>query len=269
MSHHHLTQSVDRAVRLLFALGEEPDGVSVSEVARRLELHKSTVSRLLATLEHHELVTQDAESEQFRLGPGFARLAATQEQDVALVPVLRPYLDSLARQTGETVNLAVLRGRDVFHLDQVDAGRYIASTNWAGGLSPVHATATGRVLMAFGPASVADAILAHDLPRMTDRTLTSAAELRRSLEVVRRVGHAVIVGELEEGLTAVAAPVFDGGGRVRAAVSVSGPSFRLVRARLPQVEADVAAAGRRCSEALGWSQGRSPLGAPTMARPAA
>jgi DNA-binding IclR family transcriptional regulator len=268
MSHDtsHLTQSVDRAIRLLFALGDEPDGVSVSEVARRLELHKSTVSRLLATLQHHELVTQDDASELFRLGPGFARLAATQEQDVALVPVLRPILEALARETGETVNLAVLRGRDVFHLDQVEAGRYIASTNWAGGLSPVHATATGRVLMAFAPASVVDAILAHDLPRLTDRTLTSAAELRKSLDVVRRSGHAVIVGELEDGLTALAAPVFDGGGRIRAAISASGPSFRLVRTRLPEVAQQVSAAGRAGSEALGWSAARR---AGTLARPAA
>jgi DNA-binding IclR family transcriptional regulator len=222
-------------------------------MARRLDIHKSTVSRLLATLEYHELVTQDPASELFRLGPTFARLAASQEQDVALVPVMRPILESLALETGETVNLAVLRGREVFHLDQVDAERYIASTNWAGGLSPVHATATGRVLMAFGPTSVADAILAHDLPRLTDRTVVSASELRRSLDVVRRVGYAVVVGELEEGLTAIAAPVLDGGGRIRAAISASGPSFRLVKARLPEIAERVSDAGRRCSESLGWN----------------
>jgi DNA-binding IclR family transcriptional regulator len=164
------------------------------------------------------------------------------------------------------VNLAVLRGRDVFHLDQVDAGRYIASTNWAGGLSPVHATATGRVLMAFGPNSVTDAILAHDLSRLTDRTVVSAAELRRSLENVKRSGYAVIVGELEEGLTAVAAPVLDGGGRIRAAISASGPSFRLVRTLLPTVVEQVSTAGRRCSEALGWNPEQA--GQP-LARPAA
>jgi DNA-binding IclR family transcriptional regulator len=236
-------QSVDRAARVLLLLGEDSEPLGVSEMARRIGIHKSTVSRLLATLERHDLVSRDSESDLFRLGSAFFRLSEAVARDVALVPQARPILERLAEATDETVNLAVLRGREVFHLDQVECSRFIASTNWAGRAAPAHATSTGKVLLAFAPAPVLEAALASSLPRLTARTRTDPAELRRDLTEVRRLGYALVVGELEEGLTAISAPVFDAGGTCRAAISVSGPSFRLRGPRVREVvDANVAAA---------------------------
>jgi DNA-binding IclR family transcriptional regulator len=254
-------QSVGRALRLLLLLGEHSQPLSVTEMARESNVHKSTVSRLLATLEQSEFVSQDSKSELFRLGPALFRLSDAVASEIALVPLARPALERLAEKTGETVNLAVLRGREVFHLDQVECQRFIAATDWAGRTAPVHATSTGKVLLAFAPESVREAALSGKLVRLTERTRVDPDVLRSDLAEVRRLGHAVVVGELEEGLTAISAPVFDATGACRAAVSVSGPSFRIKRARVRDVAAETVRAARLVSEQLGAAPASSRQGA--------
>jgi DNA-binding IclR family transcriptional regulator len=225
-------QSADRALAILVAFSTARRELGVSELAAELGMHKSTVSRLLAVLQARGLVRRDGD--RFSPGPELARLGALAVTSLVASQVAREPLQRLADATGETVNLAVRQGDQALNVHQVQTAHFVGMTDWTGRSAPLHATANGKVLLAFG-----DGDLPRELPCLTPRTIADQAALRAELEDVRRRGYATAVEELEVGLHAAAAPVFDSLGACIAAVSVSGPSYRL---------ADMDAAGRACAE---------------------
>jgi DNA-binding IclR family transcriptional regulator len=245
-------QSVDRAVAILDLLAERSEA-GVTEIADAIGVHKSTASRLLASLEAGRLVEQTTHRGSFRLGFGLMRLAAPVSGRMDVTREGLPVLEALAAEVGETVNLAVLRGTDVVNLEQVRGPATITTVNWVGQPTPLHATSSGKVLLAaFAPDDLA-AFLARPLPRFTPQTITEAPELERELVRVREQGYATTTEELELGLDAVAAPVRDAGGRVVAAISVSGPVYRLDAARMAEVAPAVVAAAADLSRRLGYA----------------
>jgi DNA-binding IclR family transcriptional regulator len=245
-------QSVDRAAAILEILARDGEA-GVTEVARELDVHKSTASRLLAALDRRELVTQDTARGKFRLGVGLVRLAAAVSQKLDVVQESRPVCRALAQQVGETVNLAILSGRDALYLDQAAGPAALSPHNWAGRRIPLHATSDGKVLLAYLPEPELTASLVPPLARFTDRTITDAGEFPRLLAEVRRRGFATAVEELEAGLTAIAAPVRNAEGQVIASISASGPSFRIPADRIPALAAAVGRAAGEVSRRLGWA----------------
>jgi DNA-binding IclR family transcriptional regulator len=255
-------QSVDRAVAILEILARDGEA-GVSEVARELGVHKSTASRLFAALDRRELVTQDSSRGKFRLGVGLVRLAGAAGRRLDVVQESRPVCRALAQEVGETVNLAILAGRDALYLDQVAGPAALSPHNWAGQRIPLHATSDGKVLLAYlagtdvAGADLAGADLAEHLtlplPRFTEHTITALAELRRVLAKVRRRGFATAVEELEAGLSAVAAPIRNAEGTVIASVSASGPSFRIPADRIGEIADSVCRAAAEISRRLGWT----------------
>lgn len=256
-------QSADRALAILASFDEDRLQIRVSEFAGRLDMHKSTVSRLLATLESRGLVRRDGE--RFSPGPELARLGGLALRGLTLVDVAQEPLTSLAEQTGETVNLAVRQGDDALNVHQVESSHFI-SIDWRGRLTPLHCTANGKALLAFDDDDD-DGGLPAELPALTRHTITKPAALQVELECVRTRGYAVAVEELEVGLHAVAAPVFDASGRCVAAVSVAGPSFRLPEARLAELGERCVTASDQISTALG-SGARRPLSSSNQRRSA-
>ncbi len=244
-------QSVDRAVAILEILARDGEA-GVTEVARELGVHKSTASRLLAALDRRELVTQDAARGKFRLGVGIVRLAGAASQKLDVVQEGRPVCRVLAQEVGETVNLAILSGRDALYLDQVAGPAALSPHNWAGRRIPLHATSDGKVLLAYLSEAELRECLAPPLARFTDRTITAVAEFGDLLAEVRRRGFATAVEELEAGLTAVAAPVRNAEGNVIASISASGPSFRIPAERIPVLAGAVGRAVAEVSRRLGW-----------------
>ena len=244
-------QSVDRAVAILEILARDGEA-GVTEVARELGVHKSTASRLLAALDRRELVAQDTSRGKFRLGVGLLRLAGAAGRGLDLTQESRPVCRALAQEVGETVNLAILSGRDALYLDQVAGPAALSPHNWAGQRIPLHATSDGKVLLAHRPAAEILEHLALPLERFTDHTVTALPEFSRLLAQVRERGYATAVDELEDGLTAVAAPVRDAGGVVIASISASGPSFRIPAARVEVLAAAVRRAAAEASRRLGW-----------------
>ncbi len=238
-------QSADKALAILAAFDEGRRELGVSELAAELGLHKSTVSRLLATLERRGLVRREGD----RFVPGFelARLGGLAMRGFVLLGVARESLEELAERTGETVNLAVRDGDRALNVHQVQTGHVVGLTDWTGRALPLHATANGKVLLAFGGGA-----LPRELPRLTQKTLTSRKKLRAELERVRAAGFAVAVEELELGLHAAAAPVFDCFGTCVAAVSASAPAYRLPERRLPELGELCVAAGDEISVHLGF-----------------
>lgn len=221
------TQAVDRATSLLIAILNSPEPPLLSQLARELGLPKSTTSRILGALERQGLIRRDRNS-AYLGGEVLLKYASAQNQDSTLINRMRPVLESLADKTSESINLAVPGSDDLKLIDQVDGKHLLGATNWIGRNVPYHASALGKVLLAFGAA----AIPSGNLHSKTARTITSRTQLNSELEKVRKAGFAIIDNELENGLVAVAAPVFNHDGKVVAAISISGPDARIGREQL-------------------------------------
>ncbi len=246
-----LIRSVDRAADVLELLARERVA-SVTDVAAALGVHKSTASRLLAALEARDLVAQDGERGKYRLGFGIVRLAAAATARLDLVEQSRPVIRRLAAEVGETVNVARLEAGAAVNLDQALGPAAITSHDWVGQRTPLHATSSGKVLLASMDPDARERVLVGPLGRFTPATVTDPAALRRQLEAARTAGWASTVEELEAGLNAVAAPIRGRDGTVVGAVSVSGPSYRLTPERMPGIAAAVVAAAGEIGERLGW-----------------
>ena len=244
-------QSVDRAVAILEILARDGEA-GVTEVARELDVHKSTASRLLAALDRRELVTQDTARGKFRLGVGLVRLAGAASQKLDVVQESRPVCRALAQEVGETVNLAILSGRDALYLDQVAGPAALSPHNWAGRRIPLHATSDGKVLLAYLPEAQLKECLTPPLARLTEHTMTAIDRFPWLLAEVRQRGFATAVDELEAGLTAIAAPVRNAEGKVIASISASGPSFRITADRIEEIADAVRRAAAEASRRLGW-----------------
>jgi IclR family transcriptional regulator, acetate operon repressor len=247
------TQAVDRAAQLLVRVVHCPEPVTFTELTAASGLAKSTTSRLLMALERNGLVQRDARG-RFRPGEVFVSYAWRGGAEAGLITVAQPFLDRLGDATGETINLGVASRGMVEQIAQVDSTYLIGGTNWVGLSVPLHAAALGKVLLAYGAATLPPGRLV----RRTARTITGRDALQADLAEVRRRGYAVTNEELEPGLAAVAAPVYRDGAAVVAALSVSGPTTRLTRKRIPAVAAQCAAEARALSAVLGYQPERAP-----------
>ena len=233
-------QTVTNALRVLETF-ETFEQLGVTELARRLNLHKNNVFRILATLEENGWVEQ-TDDEDYRLGESCARLTQAYSRSRLLTRHARPSLESLCNELRETVHLGVLRGFEVVHLDGQQSARMVVSGLRIGERLPSHCTALGKVLLACGPR---DALEKYDrvvvsergVELRTARTLVDREKLLEDLRRVAAQGYALDLEECEAGLSCAAAPVYDTSGRVVAALSASVPTFRLDRDAL---EAEVA-----------------------------
>ncbi|MGB3187437.1 MAG: IclR family transcriptional regulator [Ornithinimicrobium sp.] len=244
-----LVQSVDRALSVLAIIARSGD-CGVSEIAHELGVHKSTVFRLVATLEAHDMVEQQADRGKYRLGMGVLRLAGSATARLDVVQEARPIARDLAASTGETVNLAILSDHSALYIDQVAGPSALQPNNWVGQRIPLHATSNGKVLLSGLPDAEVIAIVGT-LTRYTSSTITSMTRFRRELAVVAEQGFAVAIDELEVGLSAVAAPVRDAHGDIVASLSVSGPTFRIPAERVPDIAPTLREAAGAVSSRLG------------------
>ncbi|MGY1683682.1 IclR family transcriptional regulator [Geodermatophilus sp. SYSU D01176] len=247
-----LVQSVDRALSVLEILAVRGEA-GVTEIAAELGVHKSTAFRLVAVLEGRGFVEQLADRGKYRLGFGIVRLAGATAAQSDLAQEGRRICEVLADDVGETVNLAILDSNRAVNISQVRGRATISTHNWVGRGTPLHATSSGKVLLAHAPDAVRETVLSAVLERYTDATITDPDALRRQLEEIEARGWGTTVEELEVGLNAVAAPVRDAEGQVTAAVSVSGPSFRMTPASLGDLVAPlVVEAAGALSRRLGF-----------------
>ncbi|HEY5860849.1 MAG TPA: IclR family transcriptional regulator, partial [Actinomycetota bacterium] len=237
------TDGADRVVRVLDALATAPEGLGVSTIARTLQIHRSTASRLLATLASGGLIERDVQTRAYRLGSRMVGLAAVAVARLPVVSQARPELEALSTMTSETANLAILDGDHVVYVDQVTPAHTVVMASWVGRRSPVHASSSGKVLLAWGDPKAREALLGRRLEPITDRTMTDPRALRRLFDEVRRRGFVASNGELESGLITIAAPVLIDRLAV-AAVSISGPTYRIPTR-------DVARLGRAVRDAAG------------------
>jgi IclR family acetate operon transcriptional repressor len=210
------------------------------------------VGRLVETLVRHDLVEAPNSSGGYRLGVGCLRLAGATATRLDLSVEAQPVCDELSVEIGETTTVAVTRDGVAINVCQSEGNSTVALRNWIGQHTALHATSNGKVLLAHLPEEERTALLGTGLTGFTEHTLICPKVLAEELHSIRSQGWAFAVEEFEEGLNAVAAPVFDHSGQVVAGISVAGPSYRLPPARLPVVRESVIRAAEALSRRLGY-----------------
>lgn len=225
---HSTLSSVRNAARLLKEFSGSTREIGVTELARRLGIGKSTAHRLLHTLAEERLLEQDPDTGAYRLGLAIYELGNAVSMHTDLHEACTPVLDDLRNSTRETVQVAVLDGREVVYVERRESPHTLRLFGRIGHRNAAHCTSTGKVLLAWLPAPTLSALLdGWTLPAHTPYTITDPAALLSHLADVRRRGWALQVNETEMGAGAVAAPIRNGLGEVVAAVSVAGPIQRV------------------------------------------
>ncbi|MEV4063478.1 IclR family transcriptional regulator [Nonomuraea dietziae] len=246
-------QSVDRAISVLEILSRRGEA-GVSEVAAEIDVHKSTAFRLLGALEARGLVEQAEDRGKYRLGFGIIRLAGGVSTQMDITQRARAVCQRLAEAIGETVNIAVLRSSYAINLDQVRGPSAVTAYNWVGQVTPLHATSSGKVLLAHQEDGQRAKLLSDGkLESFTPRTITAIDALERQLDEARSTGYAFCLEELEEGLNAMAAPIRSYHGEVVAAVSASGPAYRFSAERMHELAPVLIDGAEEISRRLGYA----------------
>jgi DNA-binding IclR family transcriptional regulator len=246
-------QSVVRALTLLDALGDSRGEMGIAELSRQVGFHVSTVHRLLATLVVQGYARQNPESGRYALGAKAFHLAESYLGQMDLRRAVRPALERLCRETGETANLVILDGRDALYLDKVESPQSLRIFSRIGRRAPLYCTAVGKVLLASRSREEVDALLGNGPQEaLTRSSITLRSQLRRELEKVQEQGHALDLEECEAGASCIAAPVRNMRGETVAAVGISGPSVRMDPQRIQGLIPCVARAAQQASEQLGF-----------------
>lgn len=243
-------QSVDRAVSILEHLAKDGEA-GITEIADELGVHKSTASRLVSALEMRNLVEQVSDRGKYQIGLGIVRLAGAATGRMDLAKLGNQTCQGLADSLGETVNIAVADGGIAINISQAVGSASITAQNWTGRRTPLHATSSGKVLLAYMPPAQRRDMLRDSLEEYTPRTTTAPDELTAELSRIADDGFAACFEEFELGLHAVAVPIYGDGGSVIAAMSASGPSYRLSRQRIRQIIGPMRDAAMELSAQLG------------------
>jgi DNA-binding IclR family transcriptional regulator len=220
-------QSVQRAATVLRSFTQTDTDLGVTTLSKQLQLHKSTVSRLLSTLEQEGFVERNPETGKYRLGLGLITLAGIVLERIDLRQVAYPHLTALAEQTQETVNVVVLDGNECMNVGGAASPRPIQYIGRVGRRTPAHCTAAGKVLLAYLNPEERELRISGRLRRFTPNTIIDRQVLDQDLVRIKAQGYAVTHEEQQNDLSAIAAPICDHTGRVCAAVVVSGPTFRV------------------------------------------
>lgn len=231
-SGHGLITALRRGLDILDMFSMDRRIVGITDIALELDIHKSSASRLAATLASSGYLVATSAG-NYALGPRLAALGSLAASRQDLTAVVTPFLTELVESTGETGHLSVLDGTTTKTVHVVDGWHTVRMHSWAGKVSPAHCSSMGKALLAgLAEEELGKRYPERDLEVRTDRTIATVDQLRKELEHIRRAGHSIDNEELEAGLRCVAAPVFAPDGTVDASISISGPAQRLTRDRM-------------------------------------
>ncbi|HUI54048.1 MAG TPA: IclR family transcriptional regulator [Bryobacteraceae bacterium] len=246
-------QVLDRAWAIIDTLAAGRGDNSLMELSEKLRLHKSTVHRLLMILERRRVVERDSQTGRYRLGLRLFELGAVAISRFNIRERALPHLERVLFEVDETVHLCVLDAGEVLYVEKIEPSRSVRMASRIGRRNGAHCSAVGKAMLAHLPERELDEILKqHGLPRVTQRTIVTPADLKADLKAVRERGYAIDNEESEEGLRCVGAVVLGHDGRPLGAISISAPSFRLPLEKVPAVAASVCRAARALSAESGY-----------------
>jgi DNA-binding IclR family transcriptional regulator len=246
-------QVLDRALAALAILANSSSDCSLAELCPAMKLHKSTVHRLMMVLEQHRLVVKNPETGRYRLGLRLYELGSRAIEGLDLRGRARPYLDRLQAEFGETVFFCILDEGQVFYVEKVESQRSVRTACTVGSRAPAYCTAVGKAMLAeLSEAEVNKIVRRWGLKPVTPNTIRTASALKVELKAVRSRGYAIDDEEKEEGLRCIGAAVRSHSGKLAAAMSVSGPAFRMSKERVPEIGRALMEAATKLSAELGY-----------------
>ena len=246
------TQAVIRALSLLKAFNDERPEWGLTELSEAVGLNKTTTFRLLTALESEGMIGRNSNTDAYHLGTAVITMGGYALRTNDLRTICQPELKALAATAQETAALELLTGAETLILDEVMGDRVMSGGQAIGTRWAAHATSTGKAILAQLPPPQLQEILSLPLQAVTSYTITDWDTLVADLSATVTRGYAIANEELEVGLAAVAAPLFNYDGEVVAAISLAGPKIRIAPARIPQLGELVCEAAQRISAQLGW-----------------
>lgn len=255
---NYLIQSVSHALDILESFTKTEDELGVTELSKRLGLHKNNVFRLLATLDHRGYIEQNRATENYRLGPKTLQLGSIFIEQRECRRQARPVLENLMAATGETAVVAVLRSNKVIYMDSVESGRTVRAVSRVGAMLPAHCSASGKVQLSYlPPAEIERLYPDRELALKTSLTLQTRDALMSALKAIQQKGYAIENEECDLEVKSIAAPVMDFSNNVIAAVGIVAPANRLSDDLLEKngFITQVREAAMALSEKLGYFKG--------------
>ena len=254
-------QVLDRVFQILDVMSAETSGITLTDIADRLKLHKSTAHRLMMVLESNRFVERDEGAGAYHLGSRLIELGLSAVSRLNVYEVARPHLRTLVKDTGETAHLAVLRQGEVVSLVNVESHQTLRTPTTVGTRTPAYCTSLGKAILAFAKSEQVEHLLrTRPLKPYTRKTITSGSRLKTELAAIRARGYAIDDEERETGLRCIGAPIWDSSGEVVAAVSIAGPVFRITETRIPTLSRTVMKIAGRISTSLGYREPRKQEG---------
>lgn len=248
-----IVQSVERALSILEVLSDYSEGLGVTEISEKVDLHKSTVYRLLSTLIYTGYVVQDMESNKYKITLKLFELGSKKIEDMDLLTASKPYTKKLMESLNEVVHLVIKDENDIVYIDKVEADNPIRMASTIGKRSPLYCTATGRAILAYLPKEEVIKIWENSkVEKRTENTITDFKALVNQLELIREKGYAVDDEENEPGVRCVGAPVFNRFGQIEGAISVSGPSNRVTEDMVEDIAKEVIKCAELISKEIGF-----------------
>jgi IclR family transcriptional regulator, KDG regulon repressor len=248
----HYLSSLKNALRILNSFSMDEPEKKISEISSSLGLNKSTVSRTMATLASEGFVYKDPETKKYRLGLSILTLSGVVNSSMDIHRESQPILNRLVETLGETAHISVLDHLDVIYLHKVDCNHPVRFLTHVGRRNPAYCTSSGKVLLAFSNDDVVDRVIEKGLNKYCKNTITDPKILRSHLREVKENGYASSVEEILDGVTSIAAPIFDYRGNVIAALSVVGPKQRLQSHKIQAIAKKVISAALEVSTRLGY-----------------
>lgn len=246
--------SVENALNILESFSIDQTEKRVTQIAKELNIGKSSVSRILKTLHNKGYVKKNPETQKYSLGTKILTLYSSLMEKMEVVKEAHLILEKLAQDTSESVQLAEIEGSDVIYMEQIKSSFPIQIFAHIGRINPVHCTSSGKLLLAYQDISTIEEILNGKLKKYTSSTITDSNTLKRELLEIRGLGYCLIENEFIEGIVSIAAPIRDYNSNVIAAVSLVGPIQRLNGDKIPRYINKVLEAAKEISLNMGYKR---------------
>ena len=245
-------QSVDRASLIIKLLAKKESPMKLTEIADELDINKSTLHGIISTLKYHGFIDQDKETQKYRLGMYLVELGNIVTKSLDIRTITSPTINDVCEKLSETVHIGMLDGYEVVYVDKKESNQSMRIFTTIGARKPAYCTGVGKAMIAYLDEEILRGSLPEKLEKITYNTITDKEILMEELKKIREDGIAFDHEENIEGLTCVAAPIFDGTGRAKYSLSVSGPTIRMNQQKIDEAIQVVKEAAKKISKELGY-----------------
>lgn len=248
-----IVQSVDRALTILELLSEHINGLGITEISSKVNLHKSTVHRLLGTLIYKGYVVQDKEVNKYKISLKLYELGIKRIAEADILEASKPYTKALMESLNEVVHLVIRDKNDIIYIDKVEADNTIRMASTIGRRSPLYCTSVGKSMLAFMTNEEVEEVWENSkIEKLTKNTITDFDDFREELAKVKEKGYAEDDEENELGVRCIGAPIFNSSGEIEGAISISGPAIRVTKDKVKEFAEEVKKYADLISRELGF-----------------